>query len=99
MPADAEPADVVGVQSRSRPIDRWNEPRRGQISESPLSGQLESKHFLRTDDVVARVDGTQGYVVEGFTLYAVVERDDGKREELDQFDPRARAIQRTPAEG
>ena len=59
-----------------------------------MSGQLESNHFFRSGDTVRRLDGSTGLVVEGFTLFAIVEWMDGQREELDQFDPRVEVLQR-----
>jgi hypothetical protein len=58
-----------------------------------VSGQLESRHFFRMRDTVQHIDGTFGTVVEFQTLYASVVWDDGRREEIEQFDPRVEVIQ------
>lgn len=62
-----------------------------------MSAQLESRHFFRARDTVQHRNGSYGTVVEGWALYAVVEWDDGRREEVDQFDPAVVVIDR--AEG
>lgn len=58
---------------------------------------MESRHFLKVGDTVQQSGGALGRVVEGWALYAVVEWGDGRREEVDQFDPRlvvvARAVE------
>jgi len=36
-----------------------------------------------------------GIIIEGFSLYAIVEWSNGDREELDQFDPRVEVMQRS----
>lgn len=48
---------------------------------------MESRHFLRLSDTVQKSDGSWGRVIEAWALYAVVEWGDGRREEIDQFDP------------
>jgi hypothetical protein len=55
---------------------------------------MESRHFLRVSDTVQDRTGNVGRVVEGSTLYATVEWNDGRSEELDQFDPRVTVIER-----
>jgi hypothetical protein len=60
----------------------------------PLSHQLESVHYLRTGDEVRHADGRTGRVEEALTLYAVVGWDDGRREEVDQLDPRIVVVER-----
>lgn len=62
-----------------------------------MSGQLESRHFFRTRDTVQHVDGRFGTVVEAQALYATIRWDDGRDEEVDQFDPRVAVFER--AEG
>lgn len=64
-------------------------------AESHVSGQLESNHFFRTGDSVRKSDGMLGIIIEGFSLYAIVEWSNGDREELDQFDPRVEVMQRS----
>jgi hypothetical protein len=59
-----------------------------------LAGQLESPHFLRLGDIVARSDGAVGTVVDASSLYAIVAWDAREPEEVDQFDPRVLVIQR-----
>ncbi|MEX2572008.1 MAG: hypothetical protein WD737_11975 [Gemmatimonadota bacterium] len=59
-----------------------------------MSGQLESPHFFQTGDTVRAIDGSLGTVVEGESLYALIEWRTGAREELDQFDPRVLVVQR-----
>jgi hypothetical protein len=49
-------------------------------------------------DTVQHFDGTPGMVVDAQTLYATVVWDDGRREEIDQFDPRVEVIQRATSE-
>jgi hypothetical protein len=63
-----------------------------------VSGQLESRHFFRMRDTVQHIDGTFGTVADVQTLYATVVWDDGRREEIDQFDPRVEVIQRAESE-
>lgn len=52
-----------------------------------MSLQLESRHFFRVRDTVQHRDGQLGTVLDGQALYAVVLWEDGRREEVDQFDP------------
>lgn len=52
-----------------------------------MSGQTESQHFFRGGDSVRSIDGVDGAVVEASALFAVIEWSDGRRQELDQFDP------------
>jgi hypothetical protein len=52
-----------------------------------VSSNLESRHFYMTGDLVQRLDGQRGQVVEGMTLWAVVRWEDGPEEEVDQLDP------------
>ncbi|CAN5655261.1 MAG: hypothetical protein H0U67_04300 [Gemmatimonadetes bacterium] len=49
-------------------------------------------------DTVQQIDGMFGTVVDFQTLYATVVWDDGRREEIDQFDPRVEVIQRAESE-
>ena len=55
---------------------------------------MESRHFFRVGDTVEEIGGDTGKIVEGTALYAVVEWSDGRREEVDQFDPRIGVIER-----
>ena len=55
---------------------------------------MESRHFLKVDDTVEDSSGRIGRVVEGSALYAVVEWADGRRQEVDQFEPRIWVILR-----
>lgn len=41
-----------------------------------------------------RRDGTQGGVVDGSALFAVIEWDDGNQAEVEQFDPAIEVIER-----
>lgn len=59
-----------------------------------MSVQLESRHFYKARDIVQHQDGGFGAVVEGQALYAVIEWFDGRREEVDQFDPLVWVVQR-----
>lgn len=59
-----------------------------------MSGQLESHHFYRAGDVVQSLDGRTGVVVDAWTHFAAIEWSDGRREELDQFDPSVFVVQR-----
>lgn len=59
-----------------------------------MSGQLESRHFYRMRDVVQHRNGQIGTVVDGQALYATVAWIDGRREEIDQFDPLVVVIER-----
>jgi hypothetical protein len=62
-----------------------------------VSGQLESRHFFRDRDTVRHVDGFEGTVESGHALYATIAWVDGRREEVEQFDPAVVVIER--AEG
>ena len=59
-----------------------------------MSGQLESNHYFRSGDVVRDLNGVIGTVAESWSLYAVVTWTDGRREEVDQFDPRVTVLHR-----
>lgn len=59
-----------------------------------MSSQLESRHFFRTRDTVQDRDGSRGQVVNGWALYAVVQWTDGRRQEIDQFDPEVEVVAR-----
>ena len=63
-----------------------------------MSTQLESRHFYNTGDVVERVDGALGTVLEGFALWAVVRWHDGRQEEVDQLDPTISVVERARKE-
>ena len=52
-----------------------------------MSAQLESRHFFRPLDTVQDRDGRYGTVEDAFALFATVRWDDGRRQEIDQFDP------------
>lgn len=65
--------------------------------EACVSGQMESRHFFRDRDTVQHQDGAVGTVVSGLALYAVIEWVDGRRQEVDQFDPAVVVLER--AEG
>ena len=62
-------------------------PRATPAAPPPMSANLESRHFYLTGDVVQRLDGTEGRVLEGMALWAVIRWEDGREEELDQLDP------------
>ena len=64
-----------------------------------VSSSLESRHFYRVDDLVQRVDGVNGRVLESMALWAVVCWEDGRQEELDQLDPTVWVTDRASAEG
>ena len=55
---------------------------------------MESRHFMRVRDTVQSRSGGFGRVVEEWALYAVVEWADGRREEVDQFDPGVVVVER-----
>lgn len=55
---------------------------------------MESRHFMKVGDTVQSIGGAFGRVVEGRALFAVVEWTDGRREEVDQFDPRVEVVER-----
>lgn len=59
-----------------------------------MTGQLDSPHFFRTGDVIRAIDGRVGVVLENSALYAVVEWEGKKREEVEQFDPDCVVIER-----
>lgn len=61
-----------------------------------MSGQLESRHFLRPKDTVESVDGQTGVVIDATALRATVRWTDGREEELEQFDPRLSVVERAP---
>jgi hypothetical protein len=65
--------------------------------EASVSLQMESRHFLKVNDTVQHVGGIEGWVVDAFSLYATVQWNDGRREEVDQFDPRVEVIERAEA--
>jgi hypothetical protein len=62
-----------------------------------VSHQLESVHFLRTGDEVRHDDGRIGRVADAMTLYAMVDWDGGRREEVEQLDPRIVVVERASA--
>ena len=66
----------------------------GERTEGSVSLQMESRHFLKARDTVEDIGGRLGTVLEGSSLYAVVEWEDGRREEVDQFDPRIAVLER-----
>lgn len=55
---------------------------------------MESRHFFRDRDTVEHVDGLVGTVESGHALYATIAWLDGRREEVDQFDPSVVVIER-----
>ena len=59
-----------------------------------MIGQIESHHYFITGDTLQRADGQLGVVTEASALYALVRWDDGRREELDQFDPQITVVRR-----
>jgi hypothetical protein len=59
-----------------------------------VSIQLESRHYFMVRDTVQHLDGYLGTVVEGYALYATVLWDDGRKEEVDQFDPLVFVVER-----
>lgn len=60
-----------------------------------MSVQLESRHFFRARDTVQDRSGHLGTVVEGFALYAIIDWNDGRREEVDQFDSLVVVVERS----
>ena len=58
---------------------------------------MESRHFFRDRDRVRSLDGFEGTVVNGFSLYATIHWVDGRQEEVEQFDPSVVVVER--AEG
>jgi hypothetical protein len=63
-----------------------------------VSGQTESRHYFRVRDRVRHLNGDLGTVVERFSLYATVLWADGRREEVDQFDPLVVVVERAESE-
>jgi hypothetical protein len=63
-------------------------------TEARVSVQLESRHFFRVRDRVQHLDGLFGTVVDSQALYATIDWSDGRREEVDQFDPRVVVVDR-----
>lgn len=59
-----------------------------------MSLQTESRHFLKVNDTVLEVGGETGRVVHASALYALVQWRDGRREEVEQFDPRMEVVER-----
>ena len=59
-----------------------------------MSEQLESRHFFKVRDTVQHLDGYIGTVVEELALYATIVWTDGRREEIEQFDPLVAVIER-----
>lgn len=59
-----------------------------------MSVQLESRHYYKARDIVQHRDGAFGAVTDCLALYAVVEWFDGRREEIDQFDPLVWVVER-----
>jgi hypothetical protein len=59
-----------------------------------VSSGLESRHYYQTGDVVQRLDGLQGQVLESFALWAVVRWEDGREAEVDQLDPAVTVTER-----
>jgi hypothetical protein len=59
---------------------------------------MESRHFLKSGDLVEHIAGKSGVVLEAFALYAVVRWDDGGEEEVDQLDPRVAVTERAAKE-
>lgn len=62
-----------------------------------MSLQTESRHFLREGDLVLGQDRGYGRVIEGWALYAIVEWFDGRREEVNQFEPLIEVVERANA--
>lgn len=63
-----------------------------------MSGQLESRHFFRTDDLVQHRAGVLGEVVAAGALYATIRWTHGEREEVDQFDRMIVVLERAGGE-
>jgi hypothetical protein len=59
---------------------------------------MESRHYFRVRDQVRHLDGSVGMVVERFSLYATVQWSDGRRQEVDQFDPLVVVVERAESE-
>ncbi len=51
-----------------------------------MTGQLESRHFYRVGDLLRSIEGNTGRVVEAWTHHVIVEWNDGRRVEVEQFD-------------
>jgi hypothetical protein len=64
--------------------------------EALVSLQTESRHFLKVNDTVLEVGGETGRVVDASALYALVQWRDGRRQEVEQFDPRIAVVERAP---
>lgn len=63
-----------------------------------MGGQIESNHFFRFGDTIRGSDGQVGVVIEEWSLYAIVEWRDGRREEIDQLDPEVTVVDRARPE-
>jgi hypothetical protein len=63
-----------------------------------VSTQLESRHFYRSGDVVERLNGALGTVVESYALWAVISWEGGAQEEVDQLDPTISVLERASKE-
>lgn len=59
-----------------------------------MTAQLESRHFFRAQDTVEHRDGRIGTVLDAYALFATVHWRDGRRDEIDQFDPTVVVIER-----
>ena len=59
-----------------------------------MSVQLESRHFFRERDTVQHLNGSIGTVVTGQALFATIAWEDGRFDEVDQFDPTIIVIER-----
>lgn len=59
-----------------------------------MSGQLESRHYFRENDQVQHFQGEHGVVVESLALFAIIAWGDGRRTEVDQFDPSVIVVER-----
>jgi hypothetical protein len=66
-------------------------------AQDAVAGQLESQHFFRTGDTIRDADGHAGLVLDGWALHASVLWDDGRRQEIEQFDPRVTVVTRAAA--
>lgn len=88
----APPGGGRGRHPRPGGVDR--EANRPIEREASVSLQVESRHFLRVDDVVEHSSGVTGQVVEGWALYALVQWSDGRRQEVEQFDPQVVVVER-----
>lgn len=63
-----------------------------------MSIQAESRHFLKTGDLVEHVAGRAGTVLESYALFAIVRWNDGGQEEIDQLDPAVSVTERASRE-